>query len=572
MKQRNFLFRLLIISLLFQTFTIKAQQWGLYTLVAPVNSNIVTLVDTNGTTYKTWTFGTSYKTGFSTYLIPGDTLIRPIAHVGNSLNGGGMTGEVQKSTWDGTVVWDFVYSTTTYSLHHDVCPMPNGNILMTCYEVKTAADATAAGSSSAITIWAEKLIEVKPTGPTTGDIVWEWHIWDHLSQSYNSAKNNYVTSISQHPELFNINYITAKDWIHMNGIDYNKELDQITFSSRTMNEIYVIDHSTTTAEAATHSGGNSGKGGDLLYRWGNPAAYGLTGTTNFNVVHDAHWISKNNPKYPNFLCGFNNGGGTGSKSAIDIINPPYNGFNYTVVPGQVALPSAYTYRYNCSAASQSNGSSQQLPNGNILICISTAGSIFEIDSLGTIVWSMTSSGAPASALRYEKCDVRGPIATASASSTTVNQGSPIILSATAISPSETSPTYKYEWSTGDTTQNPTVYPSSTTTYIVKITNTAVGCSDTASVKINVVAGITENNEDENLQIYPNPTNGILNINGIFNPNNNVEIAVINNLGKIVLQKKNTKTIDMSDFSNGIYCISIKINNSKIINKKIVLSK
>ena len=59
----------------------------------------------------------------------------------------------------------------------------------------------------------------------------------------------------------------------VNSVDYNEAFDQIILSSHNFNEIWVIDHSTTTAQAASHSGGNSGMGGDLLYRWGNPRAY-----------------------------------------------------------------------------------------------------------------------------------------------------------------------------------------------------------------------------------------------------------------------------------------------------------
>ena len=60
------------------------------------------------------------------------------------------------------------------------------------------------------------------------------------------------------------------DWLHTNGIDYNAEYDLIVLSVPRMNELWVIDHSTTTEEALGSTGGRWGKGGDLLWRWGNP--------------------------------------------------------------------------------------------------------------------------------------------------------------------------------------------------------------------------------------------------------------------------------------------------------------
>ncbi len=582
MKSKNLSILIVFLLCIFSVKQGNAQQWGLYTLYAPINSTQTFLVDTNGTTYKTWTHSSSQKTGFSVYLIPGDTLLHPVAYPTTQLTGGGMTGEVQKVTWGGTVVWDYVYSSSTYCLHHDVCPMPNGNVLLTCYEVKSAAEATAAGCSQSMIIWSEKLMEVHPTGATTGTVVWEWHLWDHLCQNSNSGLPNYVSSISQNPQLMNINYNTAKDWIHMNGIDYNKTLDQITFSSRTMNEIYVIDHSTTTAQAAGHTGGNSGKGGDFLYRWGNPAAIGLTGTTVFNVVHDAHWVQSDNPTYPNYLCGFNNGGGAGGKSCIDIINPPYNGYLYSYTPGVVFPPTTYSYRHTSTYTANSNGASQQLPNGNQLVCISTSNYIYEINAAGTTLWSKSLTGAPANALRYSLCYVRGPIANATASVGTICTGSSLNLTSTGVSVTETSPTYTYSWASSpagftSTAQNPSVTPATpgNYTYVVTITNTTLGCWDTATVKVvvNSCTGIEESsNSMEELNLFPNPTTGIITIGEDFTNSNNYEIIVCNAMGKIIFQGWNSKTIDLSACSEGIYYVAIKTENSNIINKKVILIK
>ncbi|HRH35545.1 MAG TPA: aryl-sulfate sulfotransferase, partial [Catalimonadaceae bacterium] len=388
------------------SFNLFAQKYGKYTLYSVMNSTTTQLIDTNNVVFKTWTHAANSRTGYSSYLMPGGILWRSVSNQGNQLNGGGITGKVQKLAWDGTILWDYTYSTSTYVLHHDICPLPNGNVLLISYDVHTPAEATQAGASQSITIWSEKIIEVQPTGATTGNIVWQWRAWDHLVQNVNPAKDNYQASIVQHPERLNINYQLKKDWIHMNGLDYNPITDQIAFSSHYLNEWYVIDHSTTMAEAAGTTGGNSDKGGDLLFRWGNPAAYQATGTKILNVTHDAHWIPEGVPNAGR-LVGFNNGGITApsNKSTVDMVMPPANEYNFNHTAGQAFQPTTYDYRHPCNGYSTNMGNSQQLPNGNMLVCVATTGSIYEINSAGTTIWSKNGGGVVPQAFRYSECYV-----------------------------------------------------------------------------------------------------------------------------------------------------------------------
>ncbi len=383
-----------------------AQKWGNYTFYSVQNTNNAYLIDTNNVVFKTWTFS-SAPTGYSSYVMPGGILYRSVKYSPNSFQGGGQTGKIQKVAFDGTLLWNFVYSTSAYSAHHDFCVMPNGNVLLIAYELKTATEVSAAGANSAIAMWPEKIVEIKPTGLTTGDVVWEWHVWDHLVQNVNPAKANYQTSIVEHPELLNINYKQTKDWIHMNGIDYNPILDQIVVSSHNLNEWWIIDHSTTTAEAASHSGGNAGKGGDFLYRWGNPAAYGATGTAILNVTHDAHWIPEGSPNAGR-LVGYNNRGISNNASAVDQIDVPRVDYNYTKNGTAAYLPATYASRHACNGYSSNMSNSLQLPNGNTFVCMATSGYMYEVNPAGTIVWSKTATGAVAQAQRYEACYINNP--------------------------------------------------------------------------------------------------------------------------------------------------------------------
>jgi hypothetical protein len=360
-------------------------------LYSPMWSTTTYLIESSGTINHTWS--SIYFPGVMTRWLGDGEILRTI-RVDVGPGTGGTGGGVQKVEWDGTVVWDFRYNTNGVLSHHDVRILPNGNVLLIAWETKTREEAISAGRNpnfvSSSGFMPDHIIEVKPTGPTSGEIVWEWHVWDHLIQNYDSSKENYGIVVN-HPELVDINYASTSetDWLHMNSIDYNEKFDQILLSAHNFNEIWVIDHSTTTAEAAGHTGGNSGKGGDLLYRWGNPQAYGRGTSSDQKLFlqHDANWVDEGYPGEGDILI-FNNGCSRFYSTVDEIVPPVDNNGNYYLGSGSKYGPTEQIWIYNPQPSFYSTiiSGAQRLPNGNTLICNGETGEIFEVTHEGAKVW------------------------------------------------------------------------------------------------------------------------------------------------------------------------------------------
>ena len=305
---------------------------------------------------------------------------------------------VEMRSWENDLLWSFELNDSTARLHHDIAPMPNGNILMVAWELKTADEAIAAGRDPSTLsqgkLWPDYIIEVIPAN---GQVVWEWHAWDHLIQDHDPDKANYGV-VEDHPELININWDTSDghpDWMHSNAIDYSLELDQILLSVPTFNEVWIIDHSTTTAEAAGHTGGMGGRGGDLMYRWGNPATYGA-GTVDDQKLffpHDIHWVDEFvDFSFPHYgkIAVFNNRVGADFSTA-NVFNPPWDMYSWSyTLDGDAYGPEDFdlTFMHPTPTDLYSTGLSsvQLLPNGNTLILSGRTGYVFELTPSNEIVW------------------------------------------------------------------------------------------------------------------------------------------------------------------------------------------
>lgn len=117
-----------------------------------------------------------------------------------------------------------------------------------------------------------------------------------------------------------------------------------------------------------------------------------------------------------------------------------------------------------------------------------------------------------------------------------------------------SPTYNYSWSNGATTEDISGLSAGTYTVIVTDLN---GCTDSLTTIVGTQVSIDENGKIV-LNVFPNPTSGILNIE--YFQNLKGTITVYDAIGKAIISKNITGTkqvLDLGKHDKGVYFIQIK---------------
>lgn len=389
--------------------------------------------------------------------------------------------------WDGNVLWEFspanVPSHPTFTMHHDWKRMWNKKLkqwtmLILCNRDITQAEALAAGADPSVNyggrlVGYDFIIEVN----MDKQIVWEWRPWNHTCQDVNPAWPNYVSDIRSAPNKFDINWRTdaqqptaqpgfARDWLHVNSIDYDEESGHVAINSRSFSTFWVVDHDKTFVSAtdwAANAAAAAGPDGDILYRFGNPSFYKAgkapsflsEGDQQIYGAHNIQWIrafawdrprAETGDKWPdpatytksgvalpgagNFLI-YDNGcfNPTGMRSRILEIDPrigasgavevPHGQYIDPTVAGYVTPtgmgnPAVYhknkqvTWLYQSSSQSSFYSSfissMIRLPNGNTSINAGGNGHMFEVMPSGELVWEYIMPGFAGPSVKYVMSD------------------------------------------------------------------------------------------------------------------------------------------------------------------------
>lgn len=279
---------------------------------------------------------------------------------------GGSSGIIQELDWNSNVVWEYKMATPTEIQHHCFVRMANGNTMILGWELKSIEEAIAKGRDPKTIptsvfdrgkwhtgFWSDFVREVDKNGKT----VWEWHVWDHIGVGPTKIDINYVM-----PKPVGANYASF-DWTHGNTVDYMPESDEVIVNFRNMGEFVIINHKT----------------GNIVWRWGNPCAYGQGECPSYYNDGDQQLFGQHHVSYlgKDVFQIFDNGSERpeGNRSRVVRVNRK---------SGKVVWE--YESKDSSSFYSYRQGAAQALANGNVHVTSTQTGHLFEVNKKKQIVW------------------------------------------------------------------------------------------------------------------------------------------------------------------------------------------
>ncbi len=426
------------------TYWDKDRAYNGYTLFAAMGQRTTYLIDMEGNVVNSWPVGTNPR-----FLDNGNLSDRAPPESNDRLRGGaeipeaatGATGALfLELDWDNNVAWSYRHTLEGYSPHHDWVMIFNPKLgeptlLYIANKAISHEECIALGCDPANGPYVGTNIDSIVEADMDGNIIWIWNFVDHLVQDFDSTKANYVgtgKTIADYPHRLNINmpgHPVSRDTLHLNGMDYNQNLDQVMFDT-VQGEVYIIDHGNTFVPGDLEASMvlAAGEKGDLLYRFGDPARYGqgeppstlvnwnesTTGHKQLGGIHNIQWIDDGLPGAGNLLM-FNNGQYLGERmpqsyiyevnpflnaNGIDTghyVNPPDAGYyvwepevprNTHKRPKNMSNQIVWIFssKSGQNFFSHIGSGVQRLPNGNTLITAMTEGHLFEVTPEGELVW------------------------------------------------------------------------------------------------------------------------------------------------------------------------------------------
>jgi len=368
-----------------------ARAWNGYTVLSPLQTQAVLVIDMNGNVVKRWE-GLNNSAGGPARVLPGGILIS--ASGARPPNQESL--ELVQQDFDGKVIWQFSHNeqiktregSTIWSArqHHD---WQRESLPAGYYSPESTP--TVEGSSTLILTHTnrtqptvadvmledDRLIEVS----SKGDVLWEWVASDHIdelgfapdarkaikaAQSFNKARGSF-------------------DWLHINSAHYvgpNRWFDQGDMRFAPNNVIISSREASLLAIV--------GRDGKIVWRLGPDFSESKELRSIRQIIgqHHAHIIPKGLPGAGNLLV-FDNGGSSGYGFASPIAPDGVGAFarstSRVVEINPVTLELVWSYT-NPRFFSTNISSAQRLPNGNTLITAGAGGRMFEVTTEGAIVW------------------------------------------------------------------------------------------------------------------------------------------------------------------------------------------